>query len=31
MAKSIDLVPEPSRLVSLLLSYLPAVCATLRK
>jgi len=27
MAKSIDLAPEPSRLASLLLSYIPAVCA----
>jgi len=27
MAKSIDLAPEASRLASLLLSYIPAVCA----
>ena len=27
MAKPIDLAPEPSRLASLLLSYIPAVCA----
>jgi len=27
MAKSIDLALEPSRLASLLLSYIPAVCA----